>query len=80
MLREGTARPVPLRETDRADAAALARAFHQMHAAAMAVNGVLRSNDRLNETVPTNWPLPASAGEFAAACEAMAAHYTALVA
>ena len=60
MLREGTARPVPLRETDRADAAALARAFHQMHAAAMAVNEVLRSNDRLNETVPTNWPLPVS--------------------
>ena len=79
MLREA-ARPVPLRETDRADATALAQVFRQMHAAAMAVNEVLRRNDRLNETVPTNWPLPASACEFAAACEAMAAHYTALAA
>jgi hypothetical protein len=80
MLAEGTARPVPLRETDRADAAALAQAFRQMHQAALIINEVLRRNDRLNETVPTNWPLPASAGEFAAACEAMAAHYTALAA
>src|SRR6516165_7883336 len=31
MLAEGTARPVPLRATDRADATALAQAFRQMH-------------------------------------------------
>jgi hypothetical protein len=71
MLREGTARPVPMRETDRADAAALAQGFRQMHQAAVTINEVLQRNDRLNGSVP-------SAAEFAAACHAMVAHYEAL--
>ena len=80
MLKEGTARPVPLRESDRADAAALAGAFRGMHQAAVTINEVLRRNDRLNEAVPTDWPLPMSAADFAAACQAMAAHYEELAA
>ena len=80
MLAEDTARPVPLRETDRADAAALAQAFRQMHQAAVTINEVLRRNDRLNGSVPTDWPLGMSAAEFAAACHAMVAHYDALAA
>jgi hypothetical protein len=80
ILREGTARPVPMRDSDRADAAALAQAFRQMHQAAVTIDQVLSRNDRLNEAVPTKWPLPMSAAEFAAACEAMVEHYQRLAA
>jgi hypothetical protein len=78
MLREGSARPVPLRETDRANAATLAEAFRAMQQAAMTIEEVLRRNDRLHETVPTTWPLPMSASAFAAACHTMMEHYQAL--
>jgi hypothetical protein len=80
MLKEGTARPLPMRDSDRADAAALAQAFRQMHQAAVTIDKVLRRNDRLNGAVPTNWPLPMSAVEFATACEAMVEHYERLAA
>jgi hypothetical protein len=67
-------------DSDRADAAALAQAFRQMHQAAVTVNEVLRRNDRLNEAVPADWPLPMGATEFAAACHAMVAYYEELAA
>jgi hypothetical protein len=71
---------VPLRDTDRADAAALAEAFRQIDAAALTIGEILRRTDRLDETVPSNWPLPMSAAEFAAACHVMIAHYARLAA
>lgn len=80
MLKEGTARLAPLRDSDRADAAALAEAFRQIDAAVLTIAEVLRRNDRLNEAVPINWPLPMSAAEFAAACRAMVEHYERLAA
>jgi hypothetical protein len=66
--------------TTKQDAAKIAAAFRQIQAAAAVIAEVLGSNDELNETVPTNWPLNLSADEFAAECSAMADHYEDLAA
>jgi hypothetical protein len=60
------------------DAQAIAEAFKLIAKAAGQINEVLGKNERLNETVPKNWPLGMSADEFADECWAMADHYTAL--
>jgi hypothetical protein len=60
---------------DAADAAEIAGAFRQICSAAMKINEVLSRNDALNEAVPSSWPLPLSADEFAAECAGMAEHY-----
>jgi hypothetical protein len=64
--------------TNSHDAKRIADAFRKISTAAMAINEVLANNDRLNETVPTNWPLNLSADEFAAECAGMADHYDAI--
>ena len=46
--------------------------------AAMAINEILGRRDDLNESVPVDWPLQLSAGEFASECLGMAAHYEGL--
>ena len=46
---------------DKADAASIAEAFRKIYDAAMQINEVLGRNDRLNDTVPTTWPLHLSA-------------------
>lgn len=62
-------------ERERADREQIAAAFEKIRSAALALNEVLLRNDRLNDTVPTNWPLGLSADEFAAECGAMIEHY-----
>jgi hypothetical protein len=58
------------------DAAKIAVAFWRIYDAALVINEVLRENDDLNETVPSNWPLNLSADEFAAECLSMVEHYS----
>jgi len=53
----------------------LATAFRRIAQAADIISAVLHENERLNNSVPTNWPLGMSADEFAAECHAMAEHY-----
>lgn len=62
-------------QDDKDDAQDVADAFQQMFSAAMKINEALSRNERLNDSVPANWPLPLSADEFAHACLAMAGHY-----
>jgi hypothetical protein len=60
------------------DCQQIAEAFRTMSRAAMAINEILRRRDDLNESVPVDWPLQLSAGEFASECLGMAAHYEGL--
>ena len=64
----------PLRD----DAEKIPEAFERIFQAAMTINEVLGRNDKLNETVPPNWPLQWSADEFANECLAMRDHYKAV--
>ena len=47
------------------DCQQIAEAFRTMSRAAMAINEILGRRDDLNESVPVDWPLQLSAGEFA---------------
>ena len=58
------------------DCQQIAEAFRTMSRAAMAINEILGRRDDLNKSVPVDWPLQLSAGEFASECLGMAAHYT----
>jgi len=57
------------------DRLTLALSFRRIGDAASHISEVLHENERLNDTVPTNWPLHLSADEFAAECFAMADYY-----
>ena len=60
------------------DCQQIAEAFRTMSRAAMAINEILGRRDDLNKSVPVDWPLQLSAGEFASECLGMAAHYEGL--
>ena len=60
------------------DCQQIAEAFRTMSRVAMAINEILGRRDDLNESVPVDWPLQLSAGEFASECLGMAAHYEGL--
>jgi hypothetical protein len=54
------------------DCQQIAEAFRTMF------NEILGRRDDLNESVPVDWPLQLSTGEFASECLGMAAHYEGL--
>ena len=63
---------------DKSDAKGIAAAFLQMYSAAMKINEILGRNRTMNESVPTGWPIPFSADDFAFECQGMAEHYAEL--